>query len=335
MQESALVSVIIPLYNAEQYIYEAVNSIINQTYQNIEIIIIDDGSTDASEKTVSSLNSPKILYVKNEKNLGVSATRNRGFEIAKGKYISLMDADDVSISTRLEKQVYFLEKHSDYGVVSSHYESFRKHPFGVKTRIRKLPIDTNSIHANLLFTNVVCGAVTTIRSSVLKNNHLKFDTSLQMAEDFDLWRRLSFVTKIANIDEVLLRYRKHANNSIKNRIVLDRDFTKVIQKSFEYFNLNIQDLFNEEYKLKDIESFLLLHQHLELILEQNIQDNRYEQYYLKQASVTLLQWMFKKHIDTLGYGLYQAFSKLSLYNSTILSRKEKIQYYLKYKLGKI
>ncbi len=327
-----LVSVIIPLYNTEKYIYEAVNSILNQTYENLEIIIIDDGSTDASEKIVKSINSSKIIYVKNEQNLGVSATRNRGFELSKGKYIALMDADDISISTRLEKQVDFLEKHNDYGVVSGYYESFREYPFYVKRRIRKLPINVEDIHATLLFSNVVCGAATMIRNDVLRTNKLKFDTSLQMAEDFDLWRRLSFVTKIANIDEVLLKYRKHKNNSIKNRLVLDRDFTKVIIKSFEHFNINIQNLFNEEYTLKDIQSFLFLNGLLESILEKNLQTKEYQHKHLKMASAKLLSWMFQKHIDIFGYKLYEVFNELPLCKLIVLSKRERIEYYIKYKI---
>lgn len=327
-----LVSVIIPVYNAERYVYEAVSSIINQTYQNIEIIIIDDGSTDASDKIVRSFNSPKIIYLKNEHNLGVSATRNRGFELAKGKYVALMDADDISISSRLEKQVKFLEEHSDYGVVSSYYESFRQYLFGVKRRIRKLPTGTDSIHANSLFSNMVCGGSAMIRRNVLENNHIKYDTSLQMSEDFDLWRRLSFVTKISNIGEVLLKYRKHKSNSTKNRIVHAQDNTKAIIKSFEHFNINIQDLFNEEYLLKDVESFLSLNQYLELILERNTQREEYEPEKLKTSCAKLLHKMFKKHIDIFGDELYSVFRELPLAKFVVLSKKERIKYYVKYKL---
>ena len=325
MEDKPLVSVIIPLYNAEQYIHEAVQSIVNQTYQNIEIIIIDDGSVDKSKDIVQSISSSKITYIQNEHNIGVSRTRNRGFELAKGKYIALMDADDISISTRLEKQVKFLENHNDYGVVSSHYESFREHLFGVKRRIRKLSTNAEDIHVNLLFSNMICCPSSMIRKEVLIENNIKFDTSLQMAEDYDLWRRLSFVTKITNLDEVLLKYRKHKNNSIKNRVILDRDFTRVIIKSFAHLNINIHNLFDEEYKLINIQSFLTLNEKLERIIENNVETQVYHQEHLKSASAKLLHCMFKKHIHVLGHDLYEVFNKLPLFELVSLSKREKLQ----------
>jgi len=325
MQNKPFVSVIIPLYNAEQYIYEAVQSILNQTYQNIEIIIIDDGSVDKSMDIVKSIDSSKIILIQNEHNLGVSRTRNKGFSLAQGKYIALMDADDISLPTRLEKQVYFLENHSDYGVVSSHYESFREHPFGVKRRIRRLSTDAEKIHVNLLFSSMLCGASSLIRKEVLVKNNIEFDTSLQMAEDYDLWRRLSFVTKITNLDEVLLRYRKHKNNSIKNRVALDRDFTKVIIKSFMQLNIDIENLFNEKYRLINIQSFLILNEKLENILENNVETKIYHQEYLRGASAKLLHWMFKKHIHVFGPNLYKELKKLPLFELISLSKKEKLQ----------
>ncbi len=322
MQLNPLVSVIIPVYNAEKYIEEALLSILRQTYTNIEIIIIDDGSKDESEKIIKNINAKNIQYVKNVKNIGVSATRNRGFELAKGKYIALMDADDISLPTRIEKQVTFLEKHHEYGLVSSHYESFREHIFGVKRRIRKLSTEPEKIHTSLLFTNMLCCPSTMIRKEVLIKHDLHFDTSLQMAEDFDLWRRLSVVTKITNIDEVLLKYRKHKNNSIKNRTILDRDYTRVIIKSFKRLEIDIEELFDDRYRLKNIESFLKLNMYLEMVLEKNRTTQNYHPIYLEQTSSQLMHWMFKKHIKEFGYTLFSVYRYTHAYTIKPLSIKE-------------
>jgi len=329
MQEniSPLVSVIIPLYNAEKYIKQSIDSILDQTYKNIEIIVIDDGSSDRSEDIVRSINSDKIRFLKNEQNLGVSATRNKGIEIARGKYIALMDADDISECTRIEKQVRFLEKNSDFGLVSSHFESFREYLVGTKKRVRKLPIDPEMIHANLLFSNAVCCPATMIRKDVLNKYQLQFDTSLRMAEDFDLWRRLSFVTKIGNIDEPLLCYRKHKSNSIKNRKALDRDFTKVVIRSFEHFGLNINDLFDEDYRLKDVKSFKKLYQFLEDILAENEHKKSYNQEYLKRSIIVLLQWVFKKHLNLFKCELYHAYMQLPLCRQIKVTYKDQIKYF--------
>jgi len=329
MQDNPLVSVIIPLYNGKQYIYEAVNSMLNQTYQNIEIIIIDDGSTDEGGTVVNNIDSPKIIYIMNEKNIGVSASRNKGLDLAKGTYIALMDADDISMPTRIEKQVSFLENNTEYGVVSGHYEQFKKRRFSTKIRIEKLPIDPDIIHANILFSSVLCTPATMIRGDVLKNNNLKFDTSLQMAEDFDLWKKLSFVTKIMNLDEVLLRYRRHGNNSVNKISVLYRDYTKVIIRSFDHFNLDIRELFNEEYKLKDIQSFVSLHQYVELILDQNTQSKEYDPIHLKMAAAKFLKLIYNMHIDIFGYKLYTEFEKLPLFEFVPLANKEKRKLFFK------
>ncbi len=334
MSKYPLVSVIIPVYNSEKYVDEAIHSILNQTYQNIEIIVIDDGSTDESKKVVKRIQSSKIIYVENEQNIGVSATRNKGFELANGKYIALMDADDISVPNRLERQVEFLENNSKYGVVSSYYEQFTNYPFYTKKRIKKTPLDTEIIHVSLLFTNVVCGAASMIRTETLKKNNIKFDTSLQMAEDFDLWKRLSFVARIANLDEVLYKYRIHKNNSMKKMVILDRDFIKVIVRSFDHFNFDIRHLFNVDLKLKDINSFVALNEYLEKILKLNRQTREYHQKYLEESCAKLLHWMFKKHLDVFGYELYKELQKIPLHEAITLSSKERRKLFFKSLLSK-
>lgn len=332
MKNKPLVSVIMPLYNGEEHIVEAIESILKQTYQNIEIIVINDGSTDASEKIVKSINSSKIIYTEHKYNLGLPAARNTGIDLAKGKYIALMDGDDISLPTRIEKEVNFLEKYSEIGLVGSCYERFEVGTQGIKSRIKKVPSDSAEIKAKLLFSNVLAASSTMIRADVLKNNQLKFDISKRQAEDFDLWNRLSFVTKIANLDEVLLKYRRHSNNMSSDSSHMNREVIKVIIGSFDMFNLNIRELFNEEYILKDIESFLLLNKYLESILRKNTLRKEYEQIHLRAACAELLHWMFKKHIDILGYKLYDEFRKLPLYKFVSVSMKKKIKRFLKYNI---
>src|SRR5690242_9380591 len=99
-----------PVYNASSYLREAIESILNQTYSNFEFIIINDGSTDNSLEIIRSYHDPRISVVNNETNLGIIKTRNKGLKLAKGKYIANMDADDISLSSRLEKQVQYLEQ---------------------------------------------------------------------------------------------------------------------------------------------------------------------------------------------------------------------------------
>ena len=107
-----LVSVLMAVYNGEKYLLEAIESILNQTYTNFEFLIINDGSTDSTEEIILSYSDQRIRYIKNEQNLKLIASLNKGLDLAKGKYIARMDADDISLPDRLEKQVNFLERNS-------------------------------------------------------------------------------------------------------------------------------------------------------------------------------------------------------------------------------
>ena len=113
------ITVLMPVYNASLFLREAIESILNQTYKNFEFIIINDGSTDSSLQIIESFKDPRIKLVNNERNLGIIKTRNKGLQLAKGKYIANMDADDISLPTRLEKQFTFLEKNPDVAVIAS------------------------------------------------------------------------------------------------------------------------------------------------------------------------------------------------------------------------
>lgn len=115
-KQTPKISVIMPAYNAEQYISEAIESILNQTYSNFEFIIIDDGSTDRTVEMVQSYSDPRIRFVQNEHNLGVAATLNRGLKLATGEYIARMDADDIALRERFGKQVSFLDMHPEIAV---------------------------------------------------------------------------------------------------------------------------------------------------------------------------------------------------------------------------
>lgn len=324
MKSNPLVSIIMPVYNSEAYLEEAIHSILDQTYQNIQLIIIDDCSIDNSFDIISTISSSKIELYKNEQNMGVSATRNKGITLAKGKYIALMDADDISLPQRIASQVDFMEANPHVGLASSHYESFRKGLIGTKKRIRRLATDANIIQTKLLFSNAVCGAASMMRSDTIKNNGLNFDTSLQMAEDFDLWKRISYISTVKNVDEVLFRYRKHKNNSIKNRLVLNRDYTRVVLKTFQHLELDILDIFDDNYTLKKPECLELLHDRLMQILNMNLKSHKYNQNVLQTESANFLYWVFGQHIPIFGYSLFVIYKRLYLFEFVSISNKDKI-----------
>ena len=118
------VSVILPAYNAEAYLKEAIDSILNQTFPDFQLIVINDCSTDGTEEIIRQYADPRLVPVKNEKNLGIAATLNRGLSLAQGDYIARMDADDISLPHRLERQVAYLDAHPDIAVLGTNVETF-------------------------------------------------------------------------------------------------------------------------------------------------------------------------------------------------------------------
>ena len=114
---NCLISIILPAYNAEKYLKEAIDSILAQTYTNFELIVINDGSTDKTEEIILSYQDSRIRYIKNEKNLKLIRTLNKGIGLAKGKYIARMDADDISLPHRLKEEVEFMEAHPNIGEI--------------------------------------------------------------------------------------------------------------------------------------------------------------------------------------------------------------------------
>lgn len=210
MIDKPLVSVLIPCYNCEQYVKEAVMSIMKQSYANLEILVINDGSTDNTGNILKELaeEDTRIVYIKNEKNLKLIATLNKGLDRCKGKYIARMDADDISVPTRIEKQVDFLEKHPNIGIVGADIEFFKEDK---KLSIWRMETKDKYIRTGLLFGSCFAHPVVMMRTSILREHHLYYNDDYPHAEDYKLWCDIAQCTKLANIPEVLLYYRVNEN----------------------------------------------------------------------------------------------------------------------------
>lgn len=206
--QTPLVSVLIPCYNCEKYVEEAVMSIIKQTYSNLEILVIDDGSTDNTKSILQKLTQKdsRIRYIKNEENLKLIKTLNKGLDLCNGKYIARMDADDISLPTRIEKQVDFFETHPEIGVVGTYIQIF-----GVRKSVWKMDTKDKYIRAHLFCNSSFAHPSVMMRTSILRDNHLYYNTDYPHAEDYKLWCDIAQYTKLANIPEVLLYYRINEN----------------------------------------------------------------------------------------------------------------------------
>jgi len=201
--ENPKITVLMPVYNGEKHLKEAIESILNQTFKDFEFLIINDGSTDRSVEIIESYSDPCIRLVHNEQNLGLITTLNRGFDLCKGEYIARMDADDISLSIRLEKQVKFLDSNPDISICSSLIKTFGD----INPSVFRYPEDHESIRSTLLFKNSIAHPAVMMRNSAIKG--LYFDSSFKHAEDYELWARASKYLKFYNLQEVLLLYRMH------------------------------------------------------------------------------------------------------------------------------
>lgn len=210
VKENPLVSVVMPVYNAEKYLREAINSILSQTYTNFEFIILNDGSTDSSAEIVRSYDDPRIVFIDNKKNAGLVAVLNQGLDLAHGEYIARMDSDDISLPKRFEKQVRFLQRHKSVGILGTFF-----HIFGNIDRIEKKKRYPKLSH--MLETCPVGHPTVMIRKSVLDEYNLRYDPHYKHAEDYELWTRAIQFTRIANLPQVLLNYRWSGDNvSVKH-----------------------------------------------------------------------------------------------------------------------
>jgi glycosyltransferase involved in cell wall biosynthesis len=202
------VSVLMPVYNGERFLKEALDSVFSQTYMDFEIIIIDDGSADNTAEIVKQYDNDKIIYQRNPQNSGIVATLNNGLALVKGKYIIRMDADDIALPQRFQLQVNYMEAHPEVGVCGS---SLRR--FSDEYDITE-SMGSNAAYtaAKLMFDTTINHPSAIIRTSILKEHGLKYVFDFPHAEDYVLWYEISKYAGLANLPDVLLMYRMHGKN---------------------------------------------------------------------------------------------------------------------------
>ena len=201
------ISVLMTTYNSQEYISEAIESILNQTFKDFEFIIINDGSTDKTAEIIKSYEDKRIKFIDNEKNQGLVTVLNQGLELCKGEYIARMDSDDISLPERFAKQVEYLDAHKEVGILGTSFYQFGKN-VKEKIFIKK----TNVTYLDAALDCPVAHPSIMMRKSVLDKYNLRYRPEYKHAEDYDLWARAIKYTKIENLPDVLLKYRYHATN---------------------------------------------------------------------------------------------------------------------------
>jgi glycosyltransferase involved in cell wall biosynthesis len=229
MSTSPLVSVVMTVYNGERYLKEAVESILNQTFRDLEFIIIDDGSTDSTPAILAHYQEiDDRIRVYHQENRGIVASRNAGCHLAKGGYIAVMDADDVSLPERLERQVQCLNTHPDIGILGTWMKVIDRN--GVTKNTVDLPTTPALIEWCLLFGCCMAQASVMMRRDVIERLNF-YSSEATYAEDYELWSRASLVTHFANIPEALFRYRVWGGGVTSRRPLETEQYTAIVSRS--------------------------------------------------------------------------------------------------------
>jgi len=226
-----LVTVLLPVYNGERFLADAITSVLNQTFGDFELLVVDDGSTDGSAGILNSFNDPRIRVLKNEERLKLSGALNRGMDNSSGTYIARMDADDICLPDRLSRQVRFMESHLEVGMCGGWVKAFGDHPSSGS--IFKYPLTSEAIKATLLFDNPFAHPAVMLRKSLFNKFNLRFDGSYYPAEDYELWVRALEYFPAANMAEVLLNYHLHpASMTLSGMPEMDLQACRILRPLF-------------------------------------------------------------------------------------------------------
>ncbi len=328
------ISVIMPVYNCSNYIYNSVLSILNQTFSDFELIIIDDCSTDNTVDIIKKIVDHRIKLIEKPQNTGYTKSLNLALNIATGKYIARMDGDDISYSNRLEKQYHFMESNPDVVLCGGGYEVINSN----KT------FNPYHSHDDLLFDLInhcpFAHPTIMIRSEVLKKFQINYDPNFEPAEDYEMWTRLSGYGKISNIPEKLIQYRIHEKQTTNLRSLQQSEIAKKIAlnhvKKISYNNIFAEYFVNykidsySDYKKyknveKDIQKYFFNNNYKLNINTLKIREKKYLMHALSNDNFSIILFFKKLPIllriwDILGisYLLKYAVKSIIFWKSTKL-----------------
>jgi glycosyltransferase involved in cell wall biosynthesis len=222
-ENAPCVTVLMSVYNAGDYLAQAIQSILEQSFRYFEFLIINDASTDRSREIILSFNDPRIVLVDNDNNIGLTRSLNKGLKLARGKYIARMDADDIAMPERLQKQVGFLESHPEYCLVGSYFQLYPSE------KIMRVPVHDEEIRSLMLFRNTFAHPAVMFRKEIVDRYRLYYNEDLLAAQDEELWYRMSKYGKMYNLPEILLQYRVHPDQISSSRQQLQQSISMQIK----------------------------------------------------------------------------------------------------------
>lgn len=308
-----LISVILPAYNAELYLKNAIDSILNQSFKDFELLVINDGSNDGTEGIILSYKDSRVIYIKNEINLGLIGTLNKGISLSKGKYLARMDADDISDPLRFEKQTLYLEENPNVVICSSSRIEFNDS--NDKTHISFMPLDNISIRIYSIFSTPFTHPAVMMRRDTIIDNKIYFDSSFKYAEDYDFWVKLLNYGDGYNFKESLLFYRDTPNSqtSIGAGKAMERKaiISAIQQKALKELNIVLEE------KDLDFIYILSLSDHIRQI-DFSLYNVEYVKSFFNKLKVLLLR-AFPKEKEKINAILGKRYLKVVLFNRSKLS----------------
>ncbi|MGL4739215.1 MAG: glycosyltransferase family 2 protein [Sarcina sp.] len=298
------VSIVMSVFNGEKFLKEAIESILNQTFKNFEFLIINDGSTDQSLDILKSYSDERIKILDNSGNKGLIYSLNRGVKESQGEYIARMDADDISMPNRLEKQVEFLDENIDVNLVGSSIECIFEGIPLIKKLVKAIP-DYEFIKVKAIFESTFYHPTVMFRKSIIEQYNLTYDERYKHAEDYGLWNNMMLRGKVSNLNEPLLNYRivktsvtRKANKDIDAR---RKVFTTIYRDYFDMLGIS----YTEEE----------LNMHFEVCMIQNMDAFKYsvkeKEIYLSNLKEKLKTYGFKD--DYINEAINNVASKMYIY----------------------
>lgn len=253
MFRGPLVTVFITAYNCEKYIAQALESIINQTYKNIEILVIDDCSSDNTVRIIHQYKEreERLTYIVNEKKMGIPYNRRMGVELARGKYLAIMDADDVSMLKRIETQVAYMEKRPEIMAVGSYYKLFGK---ALNHVVKKIKLQPQEIKICLIFNDPILNSSAMIRLDQMKELKINYHLDYFVSQDYGLWADISKSSNIDIIPKILVKYRTGHNNITAESLKQKRNQRKKIidrihNELLDYYQFELYEHEKETFNL--------------------------------------------------------------------------------------
>lgn len=314
------------MFNAQQYVREAIQSILDQSFVNFELLIINDGSTDSSESIIKSFSDHRIRYIKNDTNLGLIATLNKGLSLSQGEFVARMDADDVCLKERLAEQLKCFENDPELAVVACDYFVIGN---GSKKRARGA-VTSDQLKSVLLFSPCFAHPTVMMRN-LFEKSRIFYDQNFKHTEDYKLWCDLSRVGKFGNVSMPLMYYRSHPGQvsvqyrdvQIKNCAVIRRDYLQHCGFTLSENDFLVHTRIADNVFIKSLSELEEIEKWLRSLIEQNKNTGHFIQEDFN--AVIGKFWLDSCGYTSLGMVAYRAFANSPLSSMQEVSTRDRLK----------